>query len=197
MSVFRQIAAVTGMNLRSVPRRLGTSSVVVIGIAGVVGVVVSVLGMTRSLSHALVDTGRADRAVVLRSGADNETSSTLLVDAVATIKNAPGIARTPQGDAAATAEMLVAVNLMRKKDGARAGLTVRGVEPTAAAVRPEIQLIEGRMFQPGLREMIVGKGAHGEFQRRRDRRSTSRFATANGPSSACSRAAATRASRGC
>jgi len=67
MSVFRQIAAVTGMNLRSVPRRLGTSSVVVIGIAGVVGVVVSVLGMTRSLSHTLVDTGRPDRAVVLRS----------------------------------------------------------------------------------------------------------------------------------
>ncbi len=163
MSVFRQIAAVTGMNLRSVPRRLGTSSVVVIGIAGVVGVVVSVLGMTRSLSHTLVDTGRPDRAVVLRSGADNETSSTLLVDAVSTIKNAPGIARTPQGDAAATAEMLVSVNMTRKKDGARAGLTVRGIEPTAAAVRPEIRLIEGRTFQPGLREMIVGKGAHGEF----------------------------------
>jgi putative ABC transport system permease protein len=163
MSVFRQIAAVTGMNLRSVPRRLGTSSVVVIGIAGVVGVVVSVLGMTRSLSHTLVDTGRPDRAVVLRSGADNETSSTLLVDAVATIKNAPGIARTPQGDAAATAEMLVSVNMTRKQDGARAGLTVRGIEPTAAAVRPEIRLVEGRTFQPGLREMIVGKGAHGEF----------------------------------
>jgi len=163
MNVFRQIAAVTGMSLQSVPRRLGTSSVVVVGIAGVVGVVVSVLGMTRSLSQALVDTGRADRAVVLRSGADNETSSTVLVDAVQTIKNAPGIARTPRGDAAATAEMLVAVNLTRKKDGTRAGLTVRGVEPEAAVVRPEIQLIDGRMFKPGLREMVVGKGARGEF----------------------------------
>jgi putative ABC transport system permease protein len=163
MSLFRQMAAVTGMNLRSIPRRLGTSSVVVIGIAGVVGVVVSVLGMTRSLSHTLVDTGRPDRAVVLRSGANNETSSSLPVDAIATIKNAPGIARTPQGDAAATAEMLVAVNLTRKKDGARVGVTVRGVEPAAGAVRPEIRLIDGRMFQPGLHEMIVGKGPHGEF----------------------------------
>jgi putative ABC transport system permease protein len=152
------------MNLRSLPRRLGTSSVVVIGIAGVVGVVISVLGMTRSLSHTLVDTGRPERAIVLRSGANNETSSSLLVDAVATIKNAPGIARTPRGDAVATAEMLVTVNMTRKEDGARAGITVRGIEPTAAAARPEIQLIDGRMFHPGLREMIVGKGAHGEFR---------------------------------
>jgi putative ABC transport system permease protein len=164
MNVFRQIVAITGMNLRSVPLRLGTSSVIVIGIAAVVGVVVSVLGMTRSLSHTLVDTGRADRAVVLRGGADNESSSTVLVDAVATIKNAPGIARTPRGDAAATAEMLVAVNLARKEDGTRAGLTVRGIEPAAGTVRPEIQIIEGRTFQPGLREMIVGKGAHAEFR---------------------------------
>jgi putative ABC transport system permease protein len=83
---------------------------------------------------------------------------------VATIKNAPGIARTPRGDAAATAEMLVAVNLARKEDGTRAGLTVRGIEPAAGTVRPEIQIIEGRTFQPGLREMIVGKGAHAEFR---------------------------------
>jgi putative ABC transport system permease protein len=164
MSVFRQIAAVTAMNLRSVPRRWGTSSVVVIGIAGVVGVVVSVVGMNRSLAQTLVDSGRADRAVVLRGGADNEASSTLLVDAVATIKNAPGIARTRDGDAAATAEMIVNVTLSRKEDGTRAGLTVRGVEPQATAVRSEIELVEGRMFQPGLREMVVGKGARAEFQ---------------------------------
>ena len=66
MNIFRQVVAITAMNLRSVPLRLGASSVIVIGITAVVGVVVSVLGMTRSLSHTLVDTGRADRAVVLR-----------------------------------------------------------------------------------------------------------------------------------
>ena len=103
MSALNQIGAVTAMNLRSIPRRLGSSSVIVIGIAGVVGVIVAVFGMTRSLSQALVDTGRPDRAIVLRSGAQNEASSSLLIDTFATIKNAPGVARTPAGDAAGSA----------------------------------------------------------------------------------------------
>jgi putative ABC transport system permease protein len=164
MSALNQIGAVTAMNLRSIPRRLGSSSVVVIGIAGVVGVVVAVFGMTRSLSQALVDTGRPDRAIVLRSGAQNENSSTLLVDAIATIKNAPGIARTSAGDAAASAEMLASVNLIRAEDGAQAAVGVRGIEPTSATVRPEIRIIEGQMFRPGLREIIVGRGANHEFR---------------------------------
>jgi putative ABC transport system permease protein len=101
---------------------------------------------------------------VLRSGASNETGSTLLVDAIATIKDAPGIARTPKGDAAATAETLVAVNMRRKEDDTRAGVSVRGVEPVSWTVRPELKLVEGRMFRPGLREAIVGRGANAEFE---------------------------------
>jgi putative ABC transport system permease protein len=164
MSVFRQIGAVVGMNLRSIPRRLGTSCVVVIGIAGVVGVVISIFGMNRSLGQALVDSGRPNRAVVLRNGSDGEGSSTLLVDAVGTIKNAPGIARTPEGDAAASAEMITTANFKRRKDGTTAGLPIRGFEPQAFFVRPEIKMVEGRVFKPGLREVIVGRGAQKEFQ---------------------------------
>ena len=164
MSALSQIGAVTAMNLRSIPRRLGSSSVIVIGIAGVVGVVVAVFGMTRSMSQALVDTGRPDRAIVLRSGAQNETSSTLLVDAIATIRSAPGIARTSTGDAAVSAEMLASVNLIRSEDGAQAAVGVRGVEPTSTAIRPEIKIVDGQMFRPGLREMIVGRGANHEFK---------------------------------
>jgi putative ABC transport system permease protein len=153
------------MNVRSIPSRVGASSVVVVGIACVVGVVISVFGMSRGLTGALRDSARPDRAVVLRSGASNEASSTLPVDAIATIKDAPGIARTPEGDAAASAEMLIAVSMERKVDGTKAGVTVRGIEPASAAVRPEVRLVEGRMFRPGLREAIVGRGASGEFRR--------------------------------
>jgi len=163
MSVFRQIRAVVGMNLRSIPRRLGSSCVVVAGIAGVVGVVISIFGMNRSLGEALVDTGRPNRAVVLRNGSDGEGSSTLLVDAVGTIKGAPGIARTPKGDAAASAEMITTANFKRRKDGTTAGLPIRGFEPQSFFVRPEIKLVEGRLFTPGLREIIVGRGAQKEF----------------------------------
>jgi putative ABC transport system permease protein len=164
MSVFRQIGAVVGMNLQSIPRRLGASCVVVMGIAGVVGVVVSIFGMNRSLGDALVDSGRPNRAVVLRNGSDGEGSSTLLVDAVGTIKNAPGIARTPEGDAAASAEMITTANFKRKKDDTTAGLPIRGFEPQAFFIRPEIRIVEGRVFKPGLREVIVGRGAQKEFK---------------------------------
>jgi putative ABC transport system permease protein len=120
--------------------------------------------MNRSLGQALVDSGRPNRAVVLRNGSDGEGSSTLLVDAIGTIKNAPGIARTPEGDAAASAEMITTANFKRKKDGSQAGLPIRGYEPQAFFVRPEIKIVEGRVFKPGLREVIVGRGAQKEFQ---------------------------------
>ena len=161
--MFRQIISVTAMNLRSVPQRVGSSSVIIVGIAGVVAVILSVFGMTRSLSDAVLATGSPDRAIVLRAGATGEFSSTLLVDAVATIKDAPGILRTADGKPAATADFVAAVNLHRKEDGARAGLAVRGVDPVFMAVRPEIKIVSGRSFAPGLRELIVGRSALDEF----------------------------------
>lgn len=162
--MFKQIASVTAMNLRSLPQRIGSSSVIVVGIAGVVAVILSVFGLTRSLSDAVLATGSPDRAIVLRAGATGEFSSTLLVDAVATIKDAPGIARGADGTPAATANFVAAVNLNRKEDGNRAGLAVRGVDPAIMAVRPEMKLVSGRMFTPGLRELIVGRSALGEFR---------------------------------
>jgi len=162
--MLKQIVAVTSMGFRSVPQRLASSSVIVVGIAGVVAVIVSVFGMTRGLSQSLVAAGRPDRAIVYRSGATSDIASTLLVDAVATIKDGPGIARTSDGQAAASGEFITAVNLLRKEDGNRAGVTIRGIEPAAAAVRPEVKIIAGRLFQPGLRELIVGRGAFAEFQ---------------------------------
>jgi putative ABC transport system permease protein len=152
------------MNLRSVPQRIGSSSVIVVGIAGVVAVILSVFSLTRSLSDAVLATGSPERAIVLRAGATGEFSSTLAVDAVATIKDAPGIARAADGTPAATANFVSAVNLLRKEDGSRAGLAVRGVDPAAMAVRPEIVLVAGRSFAPGLRELIVGRSALDEFQ---------------------------------
>jgi putative ABC transport system permease protein len=163
MSVLSQMAAVTSLNVRGMPRRIGTSCVVVIGIAGVVGVLVSVFGMTRAMSHTVLATGSPERAIVLRGGATAEVASSLPMSAVATIVDAPGVARTPDGDAVASAEMLTAVNVLRKENGSRSGLIVRGVGPQAQAVRPELELVEGRMFEPGLREVIVGRGARAQF----------------------------------
>ncbi len=164
MRTLEQIFAVTMMNLRSLPQRVGSSIVVVIGIAGVVGVLVSVFAMSRGLRETILANGYPDRAIVLRNGTDNEGASSLSPDDVATIRNAPGIARTADGELAASAEMFVSVNVMRREESTRAGIIVRGVEPVAFRMRPEIELVEGRMFDSGLRELVVGRSAQGEFR---------------------------------
>jgi putative ABC transport system permease protein len=163
MSLFREVRAVTGMGLRSIPQRLTSSSVVVIGIAGVVGVLVSVLGMAMSFSEHLIDTGHADRAIVLRKGAGVEVSSVLGANEALAIMDKPGVARDAEGKPLATRDMIRGINLVRKVDGAPASLTIRGTTQQTFAMRPEIELVAGRVFEPGLRELIVGKSSQDEF----------------------------------
>ena len=91
--MFKQLAAVIGMSLQTLPQRLGASSVIVIGIAGVVAVLVSVLAMGAGFRHTLADSGRADRVIILRGGSDAELNSNLTRADVDTISNAPGLAK--------------------------------------------------------------------------------------------------------
>jgi putative ABC transport system permease protein len=163
MRKLNQILLVTLMNLRGLPQRLGSSLVIVVGMAGVVGVLVSMLAMVGSLNDSLVATGSPQRALVLRNGATGEVSSVVSPEAMATIMSAPGIARTPDGDVALTSDVIVAVNL-EKIDGTTGAVSVRGVSPANTTVRPEIRIVEGRMFEPGLRQMIVGRGTANEYR---------------------------------
>jgi putative ABC transport system permease protein len=163
--VFRQIAAVCHLSLASIPQRLGASIVVVIGIAAVVGVLVSVFTMARSLTGSALAAGSPDRAIVVRTGANfSEGASMLPLDAAATVANAPGVARTAEGRGAVTADVVTAVNRPRRSNGALRALGVRGVGPESFIVRPEIEIVEGRRFTPGLREAIVGRSAQSEFE---------------------------------
>ena len=161
--MLRQIFAVTAMNLRGMRARLAASSVVVIGLAAVVGVLVAVFTMAGGLQGALLENGRADRAIVLRAASTYEAGSTLPLDTAAYAAAAPGVVRASDGALAVTSDVLVSVNRPRRDDGSLVGLQVRGVAPAAFAVRPEIELVEGRLFMPGLREVIVGRNAQSEF----------------------------------
>ena len=162
MQALTRIWMVTAMNLRSIPQRLGSSFVVVIGMAGVVGVLVSMLAMVGGLRQTLVNTGSPDRAVVLRRSATAEINSGLTQEAVARILAAPGVARTPDGEPAVTTDMLIGVN-HPKLDGTVGALSLRGIAPANEVVRPQIRIVEGRMFEPGLREMVIGRRAANEF----------------------------------
>lgn len=163
MSIVRQVIAVTGMNLLSIGQRAGSSLVVVVGIAGVVGVLVSVLAMSEGLSGALLATGQDDRAIVLREGSTNEGGSSVGTEVLQAVMDAPGVARGAGGEPLASGEMSASINIDRKADGARTGLVVRGVGPQGLELRPELKLVEGRWFKPGLREVVVGTGAQSEF----------------------------------
>ena len=164
MSMLTQIRAVTAMNLTSIPQRLGTSSVIVVGIAGVVAVLISVLAMATGFQRTILATGRDDRAIVLRGGSDSELASTLSREATLTIMDAPGIRKDSAGKPIASAEAVVVVDMPKKSNDSGANVTIRGVGAQAMALRPEIKLTTGRMFQRGLRELIVGLGAQAQFK---------------------------------
>jgi putative ABC transport system permease protein len=146
------------------PQRLGASIVVVIGLAAVVGVLVSVFTMAGSLTTSLISVGSPDRAIVLRNGARFEGESALPLDTAAIVANAPGVARTPEGRGAVTRDIVTAVNRPWRSNGALRALGVRGVSADNFVVRPEIVIVEGRSFTPGLREAIVGRSAQVQFE---------------------------------
>src|SRR5512138_2903743 len=154
MNVARQTVAVTWLNLQNVPHRLGSSSVILIGIMGVVAVLISVLALAEGFRATIANSAQEDRAIVLSRGADSEAGSNLSRSSIPMILDAPSIRRNAEGDAIGSAEALIIAPASRKSDGADAYITLRGVGPRAQELRPEINLISGRMFRPAIRELI-------------------------------------------
>jgi putative ABC transport system permease protein len=158
-----QTGAVIALNLRTIPARLSSSAVAIIGIAGVVVVFVSVLSIAAGFSAAMQGSGSPSRALVMRSGADTEMTSGLEGADVDVIKQAPGIRRGAAGPLA-SAELYVIIDLpKRATPDAAANVPMRGIEPAGVAVREEISLVQGRMFEFGTNEVVVGRAASGQF----------------------------------
>jgi putative ABC transport system permease protein len=164
MNTFKQIGAVTSIGLSTLPQRLGSSFVIVIGIAGVVGVLLSVLAMATGFQKTLSSTGKDDRALVLRGGSNSELASTISRENTLTILDAPGVRRNAEGKPIGSAEAIVIVDLPKKSNDASSNVSMRGVGPFGLQARPEIHLVQGRMFSPGLREIIVGLAAQRQFK---------------------------------
>jgi putative ABC transport system permease protein len=163
MSIRTQISEVTLLNLRTIPQRFGNSLVIVIGIAGVVGVLTAVLAISSGFMQTIAHTGRRDRAMVLTRGAPSEAASSLSRENLVTIMSAPGIARSADDKPLVSAEVVELALLSRKADGSDAFVTLRGIGPEGFAVRRELHLLQGRMFRPGLRELLVGGAAQIQF----------------------------------
>ncbi|MBB6094450.1 putative ABC transport system permease protein [Povalibacter uvarum] len=164
MKMLRQIGSVTAMNLRSLRQRASTSLVIVIGIAGVVAVLISVLAMSTGMIKTMNNAGRDDRAIVLRNGSASDASSVLARDAVRLITEGAAVKRDGEGKPIASPESMRRVTLFKKDDGAEVNVLLRGVGTQFERVRPELKIIEGRMFAPAVNEVIVGKSANAQFK---------------------------------
>ncbi len=162
MNWLSQIGSIVKFGLLSIPQRRGAVAATVIGIAGVVVVLVGVLSIAAGFRRAMTASAAPDSAIVLRSGADTEMVSGFGRDQVRLIADAPGVARGPKGPLS-SAELFVIINLPKRSTGTDANVPLRGVEPAATAVRDQLTLVSGRMFEWGRTEVIVGAGAAREF----------------------------------
>ncbi len=158
-----RIFAITLMNLRGLPERLGASLVIVVGLAGVVGVLTALLAMGEGLSRTLTSTGSNDRAIVLRGGSNAELNSGLGQEAATLVTEMPGVRKDAAGNPLASRELILIAELPLRRSGTGGNVTLRGVEPAAFALRDDLRIVQGRRFEPGLNEMMVGAGVPGQF----------------------------------
>jgi putative ABC transport system permease protein len=163
MNWLSQVIAVTSVTLRSLGQRLGSSTVAVIGIAGVVVIFLAVLSIAEGFRAAMRGTADPQTAIVLRTGSDTEMTSILTGDDVKLIAAAPGLERGPEGPKASP-ELFVIVGHPMKRSGSDANVPLRGLTPIALQVRKDLKITEGRMFQPGTSEILVGRAASRQFE---------------------------------
>lgn len=159
----RRTGSIAAAGMATLPQRLGGASVVVVGIAGVVGVLVALLAMGKGFQSTLHATGSDDTAIVLRAGSLTEVNSGLDENSVTLIGDKPQVMRDASGRPIASPELLVAVSLTKKSTGLAANAALRGVGPEVWALRRHVRIIAGRRFRTGMRELIVGKNAAQEF----------------------------------
>ena len=159
----RLAIAASQMGVASLPQRWGASAVIVVGIAGVVGVLVALLAMAEGFEATLSTTGNDASAIVLRGGSQSETNSIITRDQIPLIGNLAGIARGKDGRPLVSPELSQVVNMVTKADGTDANAQLRGVGPNAWELRPQVRVIAGRRFNPGMRELVVGQGAKKQY----------------------------------
>jgi len=151
-------------SLRSLWTRRLTTILTMVGIALVVFVFAAVLMMAHGLQHTLVATGSDENMIVLRKAANAEISSIISREQADIVASLPQVARTPDGTALASGEVVVIINLRYRTSGGYANVTVRGVSPQAFQLRPQVRLVSGRMFRFGSREIIVGSSVARRFE---------------------------------
>jgi putative ABC transport system permease protein len=160
--MWRQIAAVTLLNIKNLHSRLWSSLVIVVGMTCVIAVLLSMLSLTAGWREAEMKAGDQGRALILANGLEYEDASRLSRDEVATILDTPGIGRDDDGTPLAEGELYIDPPGLRK-NGIPTSVAIHGLGPKGLKLRPELKLIAGRLFRPGAQELMVGKSAQDQL----------------------------------
>lgn len=163
IAAIRQISSVARVGIATIPKRLGASAVVVVGIAGVVGVLVGLLAIGEGFEKTLTQTGNDLNIIVLQAGAQSESASTLGRETPAIVSQGPQIHRDADDRAMISAELLVGASLRKKATGRDSNVALRGVGERAWELRPQVKIVAGRKFQSGLHELVVGRDVQRQF----------------------------------
>jgi putative ABC transport system permease protein len=150
-------------NFRSIRERWTSTIVAVLGIAGTVGVFVAMLSLARGFKATLVASGSPGNALVMRAGSSSEMMGGITLESVKVVQDAPGVARDSPGPLV-TQEVVGVMPFPLISTGTDANVQVRGVSPNVLEIRRFVKMTEGRMFQPGLSELVVGKNASRTYQ---------------------------------
>jgi putative ABC transport system permease protein len=159
----RQAWLLAWMGIETIPQRLGPAAVVVVGIAGVVAVLVALLAMGAGFEATFRQTGTDDTVIILSSGAQSESGSVIGLETAALVTQAPQVSKDSRGYPISSAEILVAAPLRKKGSGLPAVVAIRGIGATAWELRPQVKIVTGRKFKPGVNEVIVGRGVQRQF----------------------------------
>ena len=149
---------------RNIARRRLTTALTAGGMALVVYVFATVLMLAAGLEATLVTTGRPDNVVVIRRAAQTEVQSGVDRTQAGVVQSLPDIAIGGDGQKLVSKEVVVLINLPKRESGKPSNVVIRGVMPVGVDLRPQVKLVEGRMFRPGTAEVIAGRSIASRFQ---------------------------------
>jgi putative ABC transport system permease protein len=151
-------------NFRSIRARWTSTIVAILGIAGTVGVFVAMLSLARGFKATLVASGSPGNALVMRAGSSSEMMGGITLDSIKVLQDAPGVARDASNAPIITQDVVGVIPVPLISTGTDANVQVRGVSPNALEVRKFVKIVQGRMFQAGLNELVVGRNASKTYQ---------------------------------
>ncbi len=150
-------------NLRSMKVRWLTAVAAVLGIAGTVGVFVAMLALAHGFRATLVNSGSPENVLIRRAGSSAELDGSVALDQVQAIENEPGVAHD-NGKPLVSPEAVLIAGFNLKATGTNANVQIRGVSPIVLKVRPNVKIVEGRFFEPGLAELVIGKNVTSTYE---------------------------------